>query len=96
MGFPGALVVTESTCSAEGPGSVVGSGRFPGEGNGNPYQYSCLGNPMDRGAWQATVHGVSRVGHDLVTKQQSSLRVNKEKIPEEYPAVSYRLWQKEN
>ena len=51
---------------------------------------------MDRGAWQATVHGVSRVGHDLVTKQQSSLRVNKEKIPEEYPAVSYRLWQKEN
>ena len=76
--------------------SNPGSGRFPGEENGNPYQYSCLGNPMDRGAWQATVHGVSRVGHDLVTKQQSSLRVNKEKIPEEYPGVSYRLWQKEN
>ena len=37
---------------------VPGSGRFPGEGNGNPLQYSCLGNPMDRGAWQATVHGV--------------------------------------
>ncbi|KAB0349420.1 hypothetical protein FD754_014277, partial [Muntiacus muntjak] len=41
---------------------------FTGEGNGNPLQYSCLENPMDRGAWQATVHGVARVGHDLVTK----------------------------
>ena len=44
--------------------------RFPGEGNGNPLQYSCLGNPMDRRAWRATVHGVARVGHDLRTKQQ--------------------------
>ena len=42
--------------------------RSPGEGNGNPLQYSCLENPMDRGAWQATVHGVARVGHDLATK----------------------------
>ena len=42
--------------------------QFPGEENGNPLQYSCLGNPMDRGAWQATVHGVARVGHDLATK----------------------------
>ena len=41
-------------------GSVSGSGRSPGEGNGNPPQYSCLGNPMDRGAWQATVHGVTK------------------------------------
>ena len=40
---------------------------LPGEGNGDPLQYSCLENPMDRGAWQATVHGVSRVGHDLAT-----------------------------
>ena len=47
-----------------------GLGRCPGEGNGNPLQYSCLGNPMDRGAWQATVHGVQRVGHDLAIKQQ--------------------------
>ena len=45
-------------------------GRSPGEGNGNPLQYSCLGNPMDRGAWRATVHGLQRVRHDLVTKQQ--------------------------
>ena len=41
---------------------------FPGEGNGNPFQYSCLENPMDRGAWQATVHGVARVRHDLATE----------------------------
>ena len=43
-------------------------GRSPGEGNGNPLQYSCLENPMDRGAWQAIVHGVSRVGQNLVIK----------------------------
>ena len=50
-------------------GLIPGSGRSPGEGNGNPLQYSCLENPMDRDAWQTTVHGVSRVGHDLVPKQ---------------------------
>ena len=43
-------------------------GRYPGEGNGNPLQYSCLENPMDRGAWLATVHGVTRVGHNLATQ----------------------------
>jgi len=43
-------------------------GRSPGGGNGNPFQYSCLENPMDREAWQVTVHGVARVRHDLVTK----------------------------
>ena len=42
-----------------GTGSIPGSGRSPGEGNGNPLQYSCLGNPTDRGAWRATVHGVA-------------------------------------
>ena len=42
------------------PGSIPGLGRSPGEGNGNPLQYSCLGNPMDRGTWWATVHGVSK------------------------------------
>jgi len=41
-------------------GSIAGSGRSPGKGNGNPLQYSCLGNPMDRGAWQATVPGVTK------------------------------------
>ena len=49
-------------------GLIPGSGRSPGEGNGNPLQYSCLGNPKDRGAWQVTVHGVMRVRHNLATK----------------------------
>ena len=48
----------------------LGREDSPGEGNGNPLQYSCLENPMDRGAWRATVHGISRVGRDLVTKSQ--------------------------
>ena len=58
----------ESDCSAEDAGSIPGLGRSPGEGNGNPLQYSCLGNLMDRGAWRATVHGVARVRHMLVTE----------------------------
>ena len=49
-------------------GLIPGSGRSPGDGNGNPLQYSCLGNPMDSGAWQAMVHSVTRVRHDLETK----------------------------
>ena len=68
MGFPHSSVSKESVCSAGDPGSIPGLGRSPGEGNGNPLQYSCLENPMDRGTWRATVHGVTRVGHDLVTK----------------------------
>ena len=47
--------------------------EYNGEGNGTPLQYSCLENPMDRGAWQATVHGVTRVGHNLVTKPSACL-----------------------
>ena len=58
------LVGEESAYDAGGPGSISGLGRSPGEGNGNPLQYSCLENSMDRGAWQATVHGVAKVGHD--------------------------------
>ena len=54
-------------------GWIPGSGRSPGEGNGNPLQYSCLENPMDRGVWQAIVRGVTRVAHDLVTKRPPSL-----------------------
>ena len=49
-------------------GSIPGLGRFPGEGNGYPLQYSCLGNPTNREVWWATVHGVARVRCDLVTK----------------------------
>ena len=50
----------ETTCNAEDADSVPGSGRFPGEENGNLLQYSSLGNPMDRGAWQATVQGIAK------------------------------------
>ena len=59
----------EAACNAGDWGLLFpGWGRSPGEGNGNPLQYSCLGNPMDRGDWQATGHGVARIGHDLLTK----------------------------
>ena len=54
-----------SACKAGDLGSVPGSGSFPGEGNGSPLQYSCLENPVDIGTWQATVHGIARVGHNL-------------------------------
>ena len=61
----------KSACNAEDLDLVPSSGRSPGEGNGNPLQYSCMGNPIVRGAWWATVHGVARVGHILVTKPPS-------------------------
>ena len=57
-GFPGGSDGKGSAYNAGDPGSIPGLGRSPGEGNGNPLQYSCLENPMDRGAWWATVHGV--------------------------------------
>ena len=60
MGFPGGSVVKNPPANAGDAGSIPGSGRSPGEGNGNPLQYSSLGNPMDRGAWQATVLGVAK------------------------------------
>ena len=50
----------ESACSAGDPGLIPGSRRSPGGGNENPLQYSCLGNPLDRGAWQATDHGIAK------------------------------------
>ena len=64
LGFPGGSDGKESACNAEDLGLIPGLGRSPGEGNGNPLQYSCLENSMDRGAWQATVHELQRVGHD--------------------------------
>ena len=63
-GFPGGAEVKASACNAGDLGSITGSGRSPGEGNGNPPQYSCLENPVDGGAWWAAVHGSQRVGHD--------------------------------
>ena len=60
MGFPGGTVVKNSSANAGDMSSIPGSGRFPGEGNSNPLQYSCLENSMDRGAWWAMVHGVTK------------------------------------
>ena len=64
MDFFGGSDGKETACNAGDTGSIPGSGRSPGEGNGNQLQYSCLENPMDRGTLQASVHGVARVGHD--------------------------------
>ena len=58
-GFPGGSDGKESACNAKDPGSI-GSGKSPGEGNGYPFQYSCQENSMDRGAWQVTVHRVTK------------------------------------
>ena len=60
MGFPGGSEVKASACNPGDLGSIPGSGRCPGEGNGNLLQYSCLENPMDGGAWWATVHGIAK------------------------------------
>ena len=60
QGFPSGSDGKESACISEGLGLIPGSGRSPGEGNGIPLQYSCLENPMDRGAWQAVVCGVAK------------------------------------
>ena len=64
-GFPGGSVSKESACNVGDLDSIPGLGRSPGEGNGNPLQYSCLENSMDRGAWRATVHGVTKSGTRL-------------------------------
>ena len=70
VGDLGGSDAEESACSAGGPGSIPGSGRSPGGGNGNLLQYSCLENPMDRGAWWALVHGVTELD---ATEQLHSL-----------------------
>ena len=59
-GFPGGSGDKESACNAGDPGLIPGSGRSPGEGNGNPLQYSCLENSTDRGVWQAIIHEVTK------------------------------------
>ena len=64
--------LSSSICSAGDVDSIPLSGRSPGEGSGNQLQYFCLGNPIDRGAWQAAARGVARVENDLATKQQVS------------------------
>ena len=68
VGVPGDSLVNNPPASTGDMGSIPGSGRSPGEGNGNPLQYSCLENPMDRGAWQAIVHEVAK-GQTWLNKQ---------------------------
>ena len=77
MGFPGGSVVKNPHANAGNEGSISGSKRSLGEENGNPLQHSCLGNPMDRGAWWATVPGVTK-GSDMTmtkTTTNNSLKI---------------------
>ena len=60
LGFPGGSDGKEFACNAEDLGSIPGLGRYPGGGHGNPFQYSCLENTIDREAWWTTVHGVTK------------------------------------
>ena len=75
MGFPGGSDVKESLYSAGGESSIPGSGRFPGGRHGNPLQYSCLENPMERGVWRAAVHGVAKSGTQLSSYHGSRMRL---------------------
>ena len=70
LGYSSSSMVKNLPANAEVAGLIPGSGESPLTGNGNPFQYSCLGNHMDREAWWATVHGVARVRHDSATEQQ--------------------------
>ena len=71
LGFPGGSVVKNLPASAGDAGLIPGLGRSPGEENCNPLQYSCLGNPKNRGTWQATVQGSQKVGHNLLTQTKT-------------------------
>ena len=84
MGFPGGSAVKNLPACAGDLCSIPGSGRSPGEGNGNPLQLSCLGNSMDRRAWRATIHGFAKAGHDIGTKShqpppQMMMNMNEER-----------------
>ena len=76
MGFPSGSDGKASLCNAGDPGLIPGLGRSPREGTGNPLQYSCLENPVDREAWQATVHGSQEVRHDWATNTQHNTHNN--------------------
>ena len=73
MGFPGGSVIKNLPDNSGDTGLIPGSGKSSGEGNGNPVQYFCLENPMDRGAWWATAHGVTKESD--MTKQQHHINI---------------------
>ena len=80
MGFLGGSVVRDPPDNAGDLGLIPGLGRSPGEGNGSPLQYSCLGHPMDRGAWRATVYGVTR-SHTRLNMTMNTIQVNTTEVP---------------
>ena len=86
----------EFACQIRDMGSISESGRSPGEGNGIPFRYSCLENPVDRGAWWATVHEVLRVRHDLVTKPHYTKAIQKHPLFVLFHVssepIGYRIW----
>ena len=84
VGFPSGSDGKESTCNAEDLGSIPGLERSLGEGNGNPLQYSCLENPMDRGAWQTKAYGVIKSQTQLSDQHFTS--VDKKPVPEDTEA----------
>ena len=79
-GFHGGSEGKESACNAVNPGLIIGYGRSPGEGDGNPFQYSFLENPMDRGDWRAAVHGITE-----------SVKTGWLKISLSYAMMRYRI-----
>ena len=93
-GFPRSSVGKESACNSGDPSSIPGLGRSVGEGNGNPLKYSCLENPMDRGAWQATVHEVTRKKKTVKntnTWRLNNTFLNNEQVTEESRARHPRM-----
>ena len=90
--LPSSSVSKESSCNTGDLGLIPGSRTSPGEGNGNPLQYSCLENPMNRGAWQVTVHGVTRVRRNLATKPPPHhLIVFESEIANKYISYSHNI-----
>ena len=94
-GLPLWLSGKDSVCSAGDTGLTTGSGRSPGEGNVNPPQFSCLGNPTDRGAWRATVRGIMRVGRNLATKlpECKDLLTSRVLIGSSQKTIALAVWQ---
>ena len=89
-GFPCSSVSKESACSEGDSGSIPGLGRSPGEGNGNPLQYPCPENLMDRGAWWAAVHGVAKSQARLNLTQGSPVSGSMEKLSSTKPVPCAR------